>query len=42
MDDDSMMVDFRSASSNGWFWAEKGDEPLAWMPLPEPFKGVTE
>lgn len=42
MDDDSMMVDFRTASSNGWFWAEIGDEPLAWMPLPEPYKEDTE
>lgn len=41
MDDGSMMVDFRSASSNGWFWAELDDEPVAWMPLPEPYKGVT-
>lgn len=42
MCDDSMMVDSRTASSNGWFWADLGDEPIAWMPLPEPYKGVTE
>ena len=42
MNDGSMMVDYRAASSNGWFWAELDDEPVAWMPLPEPYKGVTE
>lgn len=39
MNDGSMMVDFRAASSSGWFWAEKDDLPVAWMPLPEPYKG---
>ena len=39
MNDGSMMVDCRAASSNGWFWAELGDEPVAWMPLPEPYQG---
>ena len=38
MTDYSMMVDFRTASSSGWFWAEKDDLPIAWMPLPEPYK----
>ena len=38
MNDGSMMVDCRAASSNGWFWAELGDEPVAWMPLPEPYQ----
>ena len=38
MSDDTMMVDSRAASSNGWFWAEIGDEPVAWMPLPEPYE----
>ena len=42
MNDGSMMVDYRAASSNSWFWAELDDEPVAWMPLPEPYKGVTE
>lgn len=42
MNDGSMMVDYRAASSNGWFWAELDDEPVAWMPLPEPYKEVTE
>lgn len=42
MNDGSMMVDYRAASSNGWFWAEFDDEPVAWMPLPEPYKGVTD
>ena len=40
MNDGSMMVDCRAASSNGWFWAGLGDEPIAWMPLPEPYKEV--
>ena len=38
MTDYSMMVDFRTASSSGWFWAEKDDLPIAWMPLPEPYE----
>ncbi len=41
MSDDSMMVDYRTASSSGWCWAEKDDLPVAWMPLPEPWKGET-
>lgn len=42
MTDYSMMVDFRTASSSGWFWAEKDDLPIAWMPLPEPYKAESE
>ncbi len=38
MNDYSMMVDFIAASSSGWFWAEKDDLPIAWMPLPDPFE----
>jgi hypothetical protein len=38
MNDGSMMVDFRAASSSGWFCAEKDDLPIAWMPLPKPYK----
>jgi hypothetical protein len=35
--DYSMSVDFRTASSSGWFWAEE-DLPIAWMPLPKPYE----
>lgn len=38
MEDDSMMVDFRAASSSGWFWADNDDLPIAWQPLPAPYK----
>ena len=38
MNDGTMMVDFTAASSNGWFWSEYEDEPIAWMPLPEPYR----
>ena len=38
MEDDSMMVDFRTASSSGWFWADNDDLPIAWQPLPAPYK----
>lgn len=38
MQDDSMMVDFRTASSSGWFWADNDDLPVAWQPLPQTFK----
>lgn len=34
--DYSMSVDFRTASSSGWFWADE-DLPIAWMPLPQPY-----
>lgn len=30
MEDDSIMVDFRTASSSGWFWADNDDLPIAW------------
>ena len=42
MSDYSMMVDSRAASSNGWFWAEIGDEPIAWMELPKPWEGADD
>ena len=38
MEDDSMMVDFRAASSSGWFWADNDDLPIAWQPLRAPYK----
>lgn len=38
MEDDSIMVDFRTASSSGWFWADNDDLPIAWQPLPKPYK----
>lgn len=38
MSDESMMVDYRTASSSGWFWADRDDMPIAWQPLPEPYK----
>ena len=41
--DYSMSVDSRTASSSGWFWADGEDDlPIAWMPLPEPYKAESE
>ena len=37
MNDGAMLVDFITESSNGWFWTEFGDKPIAWMPLPSPY-----
>lgn len=38
MPDGSMMVDFRTASSSGWFWSDNDCMPLAWHELPQPYQ----
>lgn len=38
MSDGSMMVDFRTASSSGWFWSDNDYMPLAWRELPQPYQ----
>lgn len=42
MSDYSMMVDYRMVSSPEWFWAEENDSPVAWRPLPEPYKAESD